>query len=299
MGISISGVRVWVYIPLHAARVVVLREECLVVILSCNFSSLVSCLMGRRHGYLKVVRGFFLSRRRLLKGVCFISFQVQFCTMWSRVKRRVFVGRVFLVGVGWIWAWSAGKEKIALYQHLIPGPSVFLSFKSGVTFFLWVWHWSCLFSFQYRSDFTAVYQHHMDDISVQQLSLWVVLPGNAHKSLILLYPFGMSLGRSGLLQLSSDIYTLYLSFISPSLFLAIHPLELTPSTHLLLSLNAVMLTANDGDLNTSWFHCSRLFQFLVSLKLAQRYGMIARRAYCIKWACVGVFALRCIIFSLL
>lgn len=46
MGISISGVRVWVYIPLHAARVVVLREECLVVILSCNFSSLVSCLIG-------------------------------------------------------------------------------------------------------------------------------------------------------------------------------------------------------------------------------------------------------------
>lgn len=90
------------------------------------------------------------------------------------------MGRVFLVGVGWIWAWSAGKEKIALYQHLIPGPSVFLSFKSGVTFFLWVWHWSCLFSFQYRGDFTAVYQHHMDDISGQQLSLWVVLSGNAH-----------------------------------------------------------------------------------------------------------------------
>lgn len=32
-----SGVRVWVYIPLHAARVVVLREECLVVSLPCNF----------------------------------------------------------------------------------------------------------------------------------------------------------------------------------------------------------------------------------------------------------------------
>ncbi|KAF8429176.1 hypothetical protein EV426DRAFT_211500 [Tirmania nivea] len=101
--------------------------------------------------------------------------------MWSRVKRRVFVGRVFLVGVGWIWARSARKEKIALYWHLIPGPSVFFHSKAVSLFFFWVWHWSCLFSFQYGERFfRQSYQHHMDDISGQRLSLWVVLSGNAH-----------------------------------------------------------------------------------------------------------------------
>lgn len=57
----------------------------------------------------------------------------------------------------------------------------------------------------------------------------------------------MSLGRSGLLQLSSDIHTLYLSFIFPSLFIGLHPLELAPSMHS-LSLNAVHVQSDDDDL---------------------------------------------------
>lgn len=40
------------------------------------------------------------------------------------------MGRVFLAGVGWIWARSAGNEKIALYRHFIPGPSVFFHSKA-------------------------------------------------------------------------------------------------------------------------------------------------------------------------
>jgi len=111
-------------------------------------------LLGWRHGYLKVVRGFFLSRRRLLKGVCFISF---FRFSFARCgvgSKGGFSWVVFLVGVGWIWARSAGKEKIALYRHFIPGPSVFFFHSKAVSlFFLWVWHWSCLFSFQYGERF--------------------------------------------------------------------------------------------------------------------------------------------------
>jgi len=103
MGISISEF-VSGFIFLCMWRAVEIREECLVVILSCNFLVSFLALLGRRHGYLKVGRGLFLSRRRLLTGVCFISFTVQLCTMRSRVKRWLFVGRVFfwlgLVGFG-------------------------------------------------------------------------------------------------------------------------------------------------------------------------------------------------------
>jgi len=166
-----------------------------------------------------VGRGFFLSRRRSLTGVCFISFLFLLCTMRSRVKRRFFVGRVFLVGVGWIWARSAGKKKNRTHTGTgFPGLQ-FSSFKSGVTFLLGMaLVMFILFHSVWRATFVQQsYRHHMEHrsstshllvASVGQITFFGASP----------FLFGMSLGRSGILQLSSDIYTLYLSFISPSLF---------------------------------------------------------------------------------
>lgn len=44
------------------------------------------------------------------------------------------MGRVFLVGVGWIWARSAGKKKNCTIPALYPRAFSLFSFKSGVTF---------------------------------------------------------------------------------------------------------------------------------------------------------------------
>ena len=104
--------------------------------LSCNFSYLVSCQLGWRHGYLKVVRGFFLSRRRLLQGfVLFLCFSGSiFARRGARSKGGFSWVRFFLVGVGWIGLGVLGMKKFARIPVLDPLVFSFFVQKSGVSF---------------------------------------------------------------------------------------------------------------------------------------------------------------------
>ena len=91
------------------------------------------------------------------------------------------MGRVFLVGVGWIWARSAGKEKNCTIPALYPRAFSFFIQKRCHFSFSGYGIGHVYSPFSMGSDFfRQSYKHHMDDISSQRLSLLVVLSGNAH-----------------------------------------------------------------------------------------------------------------------
>jgi len=113
-------------------------------LVSCNFSHLVPCLIGLETWIpkggqrvlsftAKVTTGFFFLFLSLF--FLFLFFPGSFLHGEERGQNEGFRWvRFFQVGVGWIWARSAGKEKFARIPVLDPWAFNFFHSKSGVSF---------------------------------------------------------------------------------------------------------------------------------------------------------------------
>lgn len=138
--------------------------------------------LGRRHGYLKVVRGFFLSGEGYLKGfVLFLYFRFSFARCGVGSKGGFSWVGFFWLGLVGFGLGVLGRKKLHYTGTLSPGLQFYFHSKAVLLFFLWVWHWSCLFSFQYGERFfpTVISAPHGRHFRSTVIS-WVVLSGNAH-----------------------------------------------------------------------------------------------------------------------
>ena len=187
--------------------------------LSCNFSHLVSCHIGLETWIPKGGQRVLSFTAKVITGVCFISFFSGsiFARRGARSKGGFSWVRFFLVGVGWIGLGVLGMKKFARIPVLDSLVFRFLFKKRCQFSFFWVWHLSCLFSFIAESDtYLAV-----TNTPLMTTILQVFMSGIYQSSFfhfLLPPPFFFFFfwgGGVGFLQLSSDIYPLYLSFKLP------------------------------------------------------------------------------------